>query len=86
MLNLPVGLDLKYQPYKYTDYNSCNIAHDSDMYNHFINMCPDSKYYSGDSRNSSNTKKASTIYFMHLNARSLNSNFKEIEEYISSLN
>ena len=26
------------------------------------------------------------IYFIHLNARSLNSNFREIDDYLSSLN
>ena len=35
------GLNLNYQPYKYTDYN------DSDMHNYFTNTFPDSKYYSG---------------------------------------
>ena len=42
------GLNLNYQPYKYTDYNECNSAHDSDMNNHFTNIFPDSKYYSGN--------------------------------------
>ena len=27
------GLNLNYQPYKYSDYNDCNFAHDSDKNN-----------------------------------------------------
>ena len=41
-------LNLNYQTYKYTDYNDCNSAHDSDMNNLFTNIFPDSKYYSGN--------------------------------------
>ncbi len=37
------GLNLNYQPYKYSDYNDCNSAHDSDIHNLFTNIFPDSK-------------------------------------------
>ncbi len=42
------GLNLNYQPYKYSDYNDCNSAHDSDKNNLSTNIFPDSKYYSGN--------------------------------------
>ena len=80
------GLNLNYQPYKYTDYNECNSAHDSDMHNHFTNIFPDTKYYSGHVFNTSRKPLTPGISFIHLNARSLNSNFREIDDYLSSLN
>ena len=80
------GLNLNYQPYKYTDYNECNSAHDSDMHNHFTNIFPDTKYYSGHVFNTSSKPLTPGISFIHLNARSLNSNFREIDDYLSSLN
>ena len=80
------GLNLNYQPYKYTDYNECNSAHDSDMHNHFTNIFPDTKYYSGHVFNTSRKPLTPGIYFINLNARSLNSNFREIDDYLSSLN
>ena len=78
------GLNLNYQPYKYTDYNECNSAHDSDMHNHFTNIFPDTKYYSGHVFNTSSKPLTPGISFIHLNARSLNSNFREIDDYLSS--
>ena len=80
------GLNLNYQPYKYTDYNECNSAHDSDMHNHFTNIFPNTKYYSGHVFNTSRKPLTPGISFIHLNARSLNSNFREIDDYLSSLN
>ena len=80
------GLNLNYQPYKYTDYNECNSAHDSDMHNHFTNIFPDTKYYSGHVFNTSRKPLTPGISFIHLNARSLSSNFREIDDYLSSLN
>ena len=80
------GLSLNYQPYKYTDYNECHSAHDSDMHNHFTNIFPDSKYYSGNVFSTSSKPLTPGIYFIHLNARSLNSNLREIDDYLSSLN
>ena len=43
------------------------------------------KYYSGNYFND-NQISINCLSFIHLNARSLNSNFKEIEDYLSSLN
>ena len=80
------GLNLNYQPYKYTDYNECHSAHDSDMHNHFTNIFPDSKYYSGNVFSTSSKPLTPGISFIHLNARSLNFNFREIDDYLSSLN
>ena len=80
------GHNLNYQPYKYSDYNDCNSAHDSDKNNLFTNIFPDSKYYSGNVFSTSSKSLAPGISFIHLNARSLNSNFKEIDHYLSSLN
>ena len=80
------GNNLNYQPYKYTNYNKCNSAHDSDMHNHFTNIFPDTKYYSGHVLNTSSKPLTPGISFIHLNARSLNSNFREIDDYLSSLN
>ena len=62
---------LNYQPYKYTDYNDCNSAHDSDMLNLFTTFS-DWKYYSGNIFSTFNKPLAPGIYFIHLNARSVN--------------
>ena len=74
--------------YYYYYYNDCNSysAHDSDKNNLFTNIFPDSKYYPGNVFSTSSKSLAPGIYFIHLNARSLNSNFKEIDHYLSSLN
>ena len=79
------SLNLNYQPYN-TNYNECNSAHDSDMHIHLTNIFPDTKYYSGHVFNTSSKPLTPGISFIHLNARSLNSNFREIDDYLSSLN
>ena len=56
------------------------------MHNHFTNIFPDSKYYSGNVFSISSKPLTPGIYFIHLNARSLNSNFREIDDYLSSVN
>ena len=78
------GFNINYQPYRYNDYNECNSAHDSDMYNHFTNTFPDSKYYPENVFSTSSITPG--ISFIHLNACSLNSNLREIDDYLSSLN
>ena len=85
-MDIDKSLALNYQPYKYSDYNDCNSAHDSDKNNLFTYIFPDSKYCSGNVFSTSSTSLAPGISCIHLNARSLNSNFKEIDHYLSSLN
>ena len=56
------------------------------VHNHFTNIFPDTKYYSGHVFNTSSKPLTPGISFIHLNARSLNSNLREIDDYLSSLN
>ena len=51
-----------------------------------LQIFPDSKYYSGNVFSTSSNSLTPGIYVIQLNARSLNSIFREIDDYLSSLN
>ena len=79
---------LNYQPYKCTDYLSCNYVPDLDhAINHYNNIISDSKYYTDNCfiyYISKNTTPG--LSFIHLNSRSLNSYFRQAQAYLMSLN
>ena len=80
-------LDNLYQPYRYTKYNVCDDSCESDLNDHFGEIFPDCKYHSVNEFNTCNRNPLCLPgeYFIHLNARSLNSNFRQIEFYLKSL-
>ena len=55
--------------------------------NHYNDIIPDCKYYTDNcfiSHISKNTTPG--LSFIHLNSRSLNSNFRQVQAYLTSLN
>ena len=79
---------LSYQPYRYADYNVCDAMHDVDpVNNHYNYIFPNCKYYScQDFTASFGNYMKNGLSFIHFNARSLNSNFKYISNFLSELN
>ena len=80
-------LDSLYQPYRYTEYNVCDDTCESDLNDHFAKIFPNCKYHSANEFNTCNRnpKCLPGVSFIHLNARSLNYNFTQIEDYLKSL-
>ena len=79
---------LSYQPYRYADYNVCDAMHDVDPVNNHCNyIFPNCKYYScQDFTASFGNYMKNGLSFIHFNARSLNSNFKYISNFLTELN
>ena len=82
------GTCLSYQPYRYADYNECDAMHDVDpVNNHYNYIFPNCKYYScQDFTASFGNYMKNGLTFIHFNARSLNSNFKYISNFLTELN
>ena len=80
-------LDNLYQPYRYTEYNVCDDTCESDLNDPFAKIFPDCKYHSANEFNKCNRNPNCLpgVSFIHLNARSLNCNFRQIEDYLKSL-
>ena len=75
--------------YRYAEYNVCDDTCESDLNDHFCKIFPDCKYHSANEFNTCNSNPLGLclpgVSFIHLNARSLNSNFRQIEDYLKSL-
>ena len=69
------------------EYNVCDDTCESDLNDHFGKIFPDCKYHSANEFNTCNSNPLCLpgVSFIHLNARSLNSNFRQIEDYLKSL-
>ena len=82
------GTCLSYQPYRYADYNVCDVMQDVDpVNNHYKYIFPNCKYYScQDFTASYGNYMKKGLAFIHFNARSLSSNFKFISNFLTELN
>ena len=82
------GTCLLYQPYRYADYNVCDVMQDVDpVNNHYKYIFPNCKYYScQDFTASYGNYMKKGLPFIHFNARSLSSNFMFISNSLTELN
>ena len=89
-IKLPFDISKLYnlcQPYRYTEYNVCADTCESDLNDPFAKIFPACKYHSANEFNTCNRNPncLPDVSFIHLNARSLNCNFRQIEDYLKSL-
>ena len=76
------SLDFEFKPFDYTEFRSSDFEGDIDPENHFFNQIDlDCKYFTESQLNHSITKE-NGLSIIHFNCRSLNANFKKIEEFI----
>ena len=76
------SLDFHFEPFNYTEFRSSDFESDIDPENHFFNQINiDCKYFTESQLNHTISKEKG-LSIIHFNCRSLNANFKKIEEFL----